>query len=105
LSKLIVSLLIILAFTTAFSTSAFATEDEPVFSKHFYNMAILGTVAGLLLGLAVGQGSITTFKVTSLGLYGGIILGLTTEGAGQKLEQNPSELSPKAPTYVFTFHY
>lgn len=99
--------LLIIIFMTLSSTPSYAGDDDALFSAHFYNDVVLGTVAGLIIGLAVGQGSILTFRMTSLGLYGGIILGLTTGGPSRYEDrQNPSsEFSPKTPTYVFSFHY
>jgi hypothetical protein len=107
MSKFIIIILSV-AFITGLTPQAFADDVDYFYSKHFVNDVVYGTVAGLIIGLAVGQGSISTFKMTSLGMYGGIILGLTTSGSSNKptYEQNPSsDNSPKAPTYVFTFHY
>jgi hypothetical protein len=107
MSKFII-ILISTAFITGLTPQAFANDDDSLYSKHFLNDVVYGTVAGLIIGLAVGQGSISTFKMVSLGMYGGIILGLTTGGSSNKptYEQNPStDFSPKTPSYVFTFHY
>lgn len=110
MSKFIV-ILVITALMTGLAPKAQATENDYIFSSNFYNDVIYGTLAGLIIGLAVGQGSTGTFKMTSLGMYGGIVLGLVSEG-NQKgpskptYEQNPSsDFSPKTPSYVFTFHY
>lgn len=108
MSKIAISVIVSLIMVGPSSKASGTSGDDLLFSSHFYNDVVLGTVAGFIIGLAVGQGSITTFRITSLGFYGGIILGVTTDkGDSQnKIRQSASpDTSQNTPAYLFTFRY
>ena len=89
------------------SLPAHSDDDDHLLPKPFINSVLYGTAVGLIVGLAVGGGMPGTLRCTSLGFYGGILLGIYIDNQDSKEQathqsENPFSDSPKVSV---TFHF
>jgi hypothetical protein len=102
-------LILLLILIVTISSPLRAVSDDSLYPKPFLNSVFYGTAVGFILGFVLYHGEMATFRITSYGLYGGIILGLYVVHNDNNLNSQPpeptSQLFENRPQLNFTFHY
>ena len=101
----------VLIFIFVFCVSVVAKADsDSIYSKPFLDSVFYGTLVGFLVGFVAYHGELGTYRCTSLGLYGGIILGLyiSNKDNSPRVENEPVtsiDRSAETPQLHFSFNY